>query len=98
MKTKKIFLSILVVLFVFIAIMVPASADGPADKDLPLVGEMAFETSTKTYHRGDRIEVTVSLQNVTDESGILGVSVDSIDYDSAVLTFESISAKSLPSG
>ena len=38
MKTKKIFLSILVVLFVFIAIMVPASADGLADKDLPLVG------------------------------------------------------------
>ena len=67
MKTKKIFLSILVVLFVFIAIMVPASADGPADKDLPPVGEMVFETSTKTYHRGDRIEVTVSLQNVTDE-------------------------------
>ena len=98
MKTKKFFLSILIVLFVFIAIMVPARADGPADEDLPPVGEMVFETSTKTYHRGDRIEVTVSLQNVTDESGILGVSVDSIDYDSAVLTFESISAKSLPSG
>ena len=91
MKTKKIFLSILVVLFVFIAIMVPASAAGTT-------GEMSFDTNVKTYYRGDRIEVTVSLQNVTDESGILGVSVDSIDYDSAVLTFESISAKSLPSG
>ena len=98
MKTKKIFLSILVVLFVFIAIMVPAGADGPADEDLPPVGEMVFETSTKTYHRGDRIEVTVSLQNVTDEKGILGVDIYSIDYDSAVLTFESVRAKSLPSG
>ena len=98
MKTKKIFLSILIVLFVFIAIMVPASADGPADEDLPPVGEMVFETSTKTYHRGDRIEVTVSLQNVTDEKGILGVDIYSIDYDSAVLTFESVRAKSLPSG
>ena len=97
MKTKKIFLSILVVLFVFIAIMVPAGADGPADEDLPPVGEMVFETSTKTYHRGDRIEVTVSLQNVTDEKGILGVDIDSIKYDSAVLTFESVRAKSLPS-
>ena len=91
MKTKKFFLSILTVFFVFIALTVPANAVGT-------VCDMSLDTSIKAFHRGNKIEVTISLQNVSDSSGIAGISIDSIDYDSTMLTFESISATSLPTG
>ena len=91
MKTKNFFLSLLTVFFVFIALTVPANAVGT-------VCDMSLDTSIKAFHRGNKIEVTISLQNVSDSSGIAGISIDSIDYDSTMLTFESISATSLPTG